>query len=119
MTGANFPRKRTDGSFPLAAWFSTSDERVIPLVSDYLSAWVIANQTWTRIWRADSIHQERLQFADDFSASPCLRSGAGGRFAILLEGRPGSTRWKDWAVFMVDDLSKVFAEIKFERFESL
>jgi hypothetical protein len=92
---------------------------VLVLVREYLSAWARANRTWTRIWRSDSIREELLEFSSEFSSEPSVEAGTkDDQFCVVLQGRPSATRWKDWAVYLVDDLVKVFPEIKFERFES-
>ncbi len=119
MTEIKFPRKRDDGSFTIAASFSTPDEKTVALVREYLGAWTRANKTWTRIWRSETICEERLEFDEEFSAEPTLERGVDAlRFAIVLQGRTSARRWKDWLVFLTDDLCKVFPEIKFEGFNS-
>jgi len=121
MTEARFPKRRDDGSFTLVARFAASetDMSVVDLVRDYVSAWTRANRAWVRIWRSDVIQEERLEFLAEFSSDPRVEVGDDGhRLSIVLEGRPSAGRWKDWAVFLVDELSRVFPEIKFERFES-
>jgi hypothetical protein len=118
MPEAIFPKRRDDGSFAVAAIFSVSDDAVVRLVGDYATRWVRANQTWTRIWRADSIEEERLEFLNDFASEPRLESKV-GQLAFTFTGRPGSKRWKDWLVRFVDELTKVFAEVQFQGFESI
>jgi hypothetical protein len=120
MADVRFPEKREDGSFTVAARFAVSDAGgIAPLVRDYVAAWTQANRSWTRIWRADVVREEYLEFSADFSTDPFVEAGAGATMlAILLEGKPMAHHWKDWAVRLVDDLSKVFPELQFERFES-
>ncbi|MFZ5895026.1 MAG: hypothetical protein ACOY0T_28460 [Myxococcota bacterium] len=119
MTEARFPKKRDDGSFTVLALFSTSDENVVPLVRAYVEAWVRANQTWTRIWRSNCIEVERLEFSSEFASEPRVEDGNEKlRFAIVFDGRPSALRWKDWIAFLLDELRRVFHEIKFEGFES-
>jgi hypothetical protein len=118
VTGPTFPLRRSDGSFVVSARFTVTDDALLPLVSDYLTAWIRANHTWIRIWRSSAIHEERLEFSTDFSSPPHLRHDGPGRLSILLVGRPGASNWKDWATFLVKDLCSVFSEITFEGFGS-
>ena len=119
MAEVKFPRQHDDGSFVVLARFSTADHAILALVRDYIKAWMRANSTWTRIWRSDAIEEERLDFYSEFVSEPRVEDESGGSsFSVVLEGRPSATRWKDWAVFIVSDISRVFPEVKFERFES-
>jgi hypothetical protein len=119
MTEARFPKRRDDGSFVVFVRFSTSDDAISSLVVDYLKAWVRANKTWIRIWRSDSIEEERLEFDSEFLSLPRVETDPeGGFLRVVLEGRPSATRWKDWAAFMVGDLSKTFPELQFIGFDS-
>ena len=121
MTKQKFPKKREDGTFTVFVRFSSSDPETTigGLVSDYVAAWTRANRIWIRIWRSDVIQEEHLEFSAEFSCDPRVEVGEDGHhFSIVLEGKSGANRWKDWAVLMVDDVSRVFPEAKFERFES-
>jgi hypothetical protein len=119
MAEIKFPRRHGDQSFTVFARFSTSDHAILALVRDYVKAWIRANSTWTRIWRSDVIREERLDFYSEFLSEPRVEEGPGeSSFSVVLEGRPSATRWKDWAVFLVGDISTVFPEVQFERFES-
>jgi len=120
MTEVRFPRRREDGSFTVLARFSVSDDAIIPLLYDYVQSWIRANSTWIRIWRSNRITEERWDFYSEFLSEPRVRVDPESRsFSIVLEGRPSATtRWKDWAVYLVDDISRMFPEAKFERFES-
>jgi len=119
MAEINFPRRREDGSFIVFARFSTLDLAIVELVQDFLKAWMRANNPWIRVWRSDTIWEERLDFDSEFLSEPRVDCEPGGlHFSVVLEGRPSSTRWKDWAVLMVGDISTVFPEVKFERFDS-
>jgi hypothetical protein len=119
MNEIRFPKRRADNSFVVSAWFSISHPEVIPLVRDYVKAWVRANSTWTRIWRSNKIREERLEFHSEFLSEPRLESGLeASAFSIVFETRPDASRWKDWVIFLVDDIRKVFPESKFDRFES-
>jgi len=119
MAEVKFPQKRDDGSFTVSALFSMSDENVLAPLREYLKAWMRANKTWRRVWRSDSIFEEQLEFSSEFSAEPRVETGTEKlRFAIVLDGKPSATRWKDWLVLLTDDLCKVFPEIKFDRFKS-
>jgi hypothetical protein len=119
-TEASFPQRRDDGSFTVWAWFaSPEEENVVALVRDYVKAWVRANRTWVRIWRSNSIEEERLEFGSEFSTEPRVEEDAQRRrFAVVLEGIPSADRWRDWAAFMIDDLLRVFPEVRFEGFKS-
>ena len=77
------------------------------------------NNPWNRIWRSSTIWVERLDFYSEFLAEPRVQaeSGAATSFSVVFEGKPSATRWKDWTVFIVNDISTVFPEIKFERFD--
>jgi hypothetical protein len=114
-----FPKRRDDQSFAVAAIFSLTDSAVVSLVRAYTGAWVRANERWSRIWRSNTIEVEELDFDSEFLAIPRIEQLAGeSTFAVVFECRLSSTRWKDWMMHMVDDLSRVFPEAKFERFES-
>jgi hypothetical protein len=72
-----------------------------------------------RVWRSNVIREERLDFYSDFLSEPRIEADSEGRsFSVILESRPSATWWKDWAVYMLDDMSKVFPEANFEGFES-
>src|SRR6266704_883473 len=119
MAENEFPKRRGDQSFVLFAHFSTSDPGIIPLVRDYVKAWVRANKIWTRIWRSNVIREERLDFNSEFLSEPRVDNGPGqSALSVVLEVRPSARWWKDWAGFLVSDIAKVFPEVKFERFES-
>src|SRR5262249_10238829 len=119
MIAATFPRRRDDGSFLVLARFTTSGVGSIALIAEYLQAWARANRVWYRIWRSDHIEEERLEFSAEFLSEPRIEMGADeSSFSIVLEGRPTATRWKDWAVLLVDDVQRLFPEAKFKRFES-
>jgi hypothetical protein len=119
MRGVKFPKRRDDGSFVVVARFTVSDRTVLALVRDYVKAWVRAHGTWIRLWRSNSIEEERLQFDSEFQGEPRVEAAPdGSSFFLLLEGRPSATRWKDWVVLMANDISNVFPEVKFEGFES-
>ena len=119
MTEIKFPKRRDDQSFVVFARFSTSDSAIVALVRDYVKAWVRANSTWARIWRSDVIREERLDFYSEFLSEPRFEDGPGeSAFSVVLDGRPDASRWKDWAVFLVGDIERMFPEVKFERFES-
>jgi hypothetical protein len=119
MTEIRFPKRKGDQSFVLFARFSTSDPEVIALVRDYVKMWVKANSSWTRIWRSNVIREERLDFYSEFSAEPRVENGPGeSSFSVVFEGRPTARMWKDWLVFFVGEMVKMFPEIRFERFES-
>lgn len=119
MAKIKFPKRRDDKSFVVYARFRTSNHAILALVRDYLKAWTKANSTWTRVWRSDVIKEERLEFYSEFLLEPRVEAGPGeSSFSVVLEGRPCATRWKDWTVFLVGDISRVFPEVKFERFDS-
>jgi hypothetical protein len=119
MAHAPFPKRREGGDFTVYAWFTTTSNSVVVLVRDYVEAWLSARRTWVRIWRSDRIVVERLSFSDDFSADPRVEAKPDEhRFAVVLEGRATSARWKDWAASMVEDIARVFPEAGFERFDS-
>ena len=115
----NFPTRREDQSFSIAARFSLSDTAVLPLVKACVLAWVRANQTWYRIWRSNVVEVEELEFQAEFLSEPRLEQLAGaGCFTLVFDCKPSSTRWKDWIVRLIDDLCKCFPEARFEQFES-
>jgi hypothetical protein len=119
MIQPTFPKRRADQSFVIVARFTTSNLETIALVTDYLKAWTRANRIWYRIWRSDRIEEERLEFSSEFFSEPRIESGADvASFSIILEGRPTAARWKDWVVLLVDDVQRLFPEVKFDRFES-
>jgi hypothetical protein len=119
MTETRFPRRRDDGSFVVSALFISSEPEICALVGDYVAAWTRANKTWVRVWRSNRIEEECLEFCSEFSGEPRVECNPDGRsFQVVLEGRSSATRWKDWAVLMVDDISKVFPEVEFVRFDS-
>ena len=60
--------------------------------------------------------RDAITIFSDFA--PDGRAQKAQRFAVVFEGRPSSRRWKDWAVRLVDEISTVFPETKFERFQS-
>ena len=119
MSEIKFPKRLADNSFVVFARFSAPDPAISALVRDYLKAWIDVNGTWARIWRSNVITVERLEFHSEFSSEPRVEEGADGyAFSIVWEGKPAATRWKDWVVFLVDDVSKVFPEVKFEAFDT-
>jgi hypothetical protein len=119
MTFTRFPTRRADHSFVVYARFVTSDTDIIDLVRQYVSVWARVNQVWTRIWRSDSIREERLEFNAEFLSEPRLEnSDDASTFSIVLECRPAAQKWKEWVVSLVDDVCRVFPEVKFERFDS-
>ena len=119
MSEINFPKRRGDGGFSLSARFTISDPSILPLVQDYLKEWLKANCTWTRIWRSNVIEEERLDFYSDFISDPRVENGDDGiSFSVVFEGKPSAKRWKDWAVRLVHDITTIFQEVKFERFDS-
>ena len=118
MTEIKYPCRRDDGSFVVVARFHFTDHSVLPLVRDYLKAWISANRTWTRIWRSDVIRVEKMDYDVEFLSDPRLEELSGeSLFSVFLEARSSATRWKDWGVFLVHDISTVFPDIDFERFE--
>jgi hypothetical protein len=119
MSDQKFPKLRSDGMFTVAARFTVADDSVIALVREYVNAWVNANRVWTRIWRSNSIEQEQLAFDSEFSSPPRVESKSSGTSVLVIfEGRPSAKRWKDWVVFLADDISRIFPELKFDGFES-
>ena len=119
MNEINFPKPHGDGAFSVYARFTISDPSILPLVQDYVKVWLRANCTWTRIWRSNVIEEERLDFYSDFISEPRFENdGDGVSFSVVLEGRPSARCWKDWVVHLVHDITTVFQEVKFERFDS-
>jgi hypothetical protein len=115
MTGNSRNVERMD-SFLVIARFHTEAPVSAP-VSDYVQAWLRASRIWSRIWRSNSIEEEQLEFYAEFSSEPRVETEASG-LAVVLDGRPEATRWKDFGVLMVDDISKAFPEVRFVGFES-
>jgi hypothetical protein len=118
VSTVRFPKRRDDGSFAVIAEFTTSDTTIISLVNDFVKAWIRVNHSWIRIWRSDSIEEEYLDFYREFSSDPRVEVESEGAFCVVFEGRPSATRWKDFAVYMVKDISTVFPEVKFVKFAS-
>jgi hypothetical protein len=119
MSKLKLPSRNNDQPFVVFARFTTTNRRVLALIRDYIKAWIKANAIWTRIWRSDVITEERMDFYSEFLSEPRIEEADDqASFSIILDVRPHATRWKDWAVFLVNDLSKVFHEIKFDRFET-
>jgi hypothetical protein len=113
-----FPKKNGDEPFSLNAVFAISDPSVVSLVRAYVDAWARANQTWVRIWRSDDIVVEELEFESEFLSAPKVSPGGGGsHFTIAFECRPSATRWKDWTIYLADEVQRIFPEVKLERFE--
>src|SRR5689334_11832230 len=118
MPDLRLPERRVDGSFMVRIWFATSDLGALALMRDYLAAWLRAHPTWVRIWRSDAIHEEDLEFTTDFLAGPRLEVGPEENlFAVVLEARPLTLRWREWAEFLAEDLLRVFPELTLEGFE--
>lgn len=113
-----FPRRRGDGTFTVLAYCTVSAPEVVPLVGAYVNAWVEANRRWVRIWRSNVITVEHLELAADFVKDPQVEKAVPGSLCVVFEGSATSTRWKDWAVRLIDEVCKVFPEVLFERFES-
>ena|ERR1700744_4192325 len=119
MSEINFPKRFEDGSFRIYARFNVSEQKVLPLIRDYVKAWLRANSPWTRIWRSNVIAEERLDFYTDFNSEPRIENGGdGASFSIVFEGKPSSKHWKDWTVHLVRDVTVMFNEVKFDRFDS-
>lgn len=118
MSEVRFPKKHDDGTFTVKARYSTSDPTVRGLVREYVEAWGRANAVWVRIWRSQSIEEERLELAGDFSCKPHVEFLDSDGFVVVFDGLASSTRWKDWAVRLTREVSSVFPEVRFERFES-
>ena len=118
MADLVFPSKIGDQPIAVVVNFSTGNDSIVSLVSDYLKAWTRVNKVWTRIWRSNVVWEEQMEFDADFSSDPrVIRGKAPGLFSIVLDVRPHSNRWKDWMVRLVDEISRVFHEIKFDGFE--
>ena len=121
MTNIKFPKRREDGSFTVLAKFAASGPDALPvdLLRDYVAAWTRAHRSWVRIWRSDVIDEEPMVLAAEFSCDPRVEVGYRGHaLAIVFEGNPSAQRWKDWVVMLVDDVVRMFFELKFEGFES-
>jgi hypothetical protein len=121
MIETKFPRRREDGTFSVAARFAVvgPSATLLRLVEEYVAAWARANQTWVRIWRSNVIHEERLSFSEDFLGDPRVEVGSDrSSLSIVLEGRQASRRWKDWLAYLVADVSKIFSELTFVKFDS-
>lgn len=119
MPKLKFPSRNDDRPLIVFAKFNTTNHTILSQVGDYVKAWTRANSTWTRIWRSDVITEERLDFYSEFLSEPRIEDAdKETTFSVVLQVRPRATRWKDWAVFLVNDISKVFPEVKFDRFET-
>jgi hypothetical protein len=119
MEKIKLPSRNDDQPLIVYARFYTNNPAILHLVRDYVTAWTKANATWTRIWRSNVITEERLNFYSQFLSEPRIEDeDEKSFFSIVLEVQPRATRWKDWAVFLVNDISKVFREVKFDKFET-
>jgi hypothetical protein len=118
MADLVFPSTTGDQPITVVAKFSTRNDSIVSLVSDYVKAWTRANKIWTRIWRSNIVWEEKLELDTDFSSDPRVIQGTLlGSFSIVLEVRPHSSRWKDWMARLMGEISRVFHEIKLEGFE--
>ena len=119
MIEFQFPKRRSDQAFILSAQFTTSRPELVSLVRDYVKAWIGAYSTWIRIWRSNVIIVERLDFYAEFLSEPRVENGSGEiTFSLVMEGRPTAKLWKDWAAYLISDITKTFPEVRFERFDS-
>ena len=82
-----------------------------------MRAWTRATPVWIRIWRSASIEEERLEFAEEFFAVPSVEAHE-REIGLIFEAKPTASQWKDWAIFLIEDILKVFPEVTFLRFES-
>jgi hypothetical protein len=115
MTAIRFPKRRADGSFTVGARFATRNPAITGLVHDYVAAWMRANRTWVRIWRSNTITEERWDFDSEFLTDPRVEAAPDGKtFSIVFEGRPSATRWKDWVVYLAHDISTADSVRAFE-----
>src|SRR5262249_46056955 len=94
MTQVKFPSKRADGSFSVSARFSVSDERVRKVVEDNVSQWVRKKVT-----------DDHVDFGNELTAEPHLVALVDNRVDVVFDGRPGSRRWKDWMISIVQELT--------------
>jgi hypothetical protein len=108
MNQRRFPQTRADGSMSVAARFSTSNTAPAQRIQDYVAGWLHG-----------AMATGHVDLLDDLSALPYVVRREQGSLDVVFDAKPGSTRWKDWLVFVTRDLKSSFPDATFECFYDL
>jgi hypothetical protein len=118
MSRLLFPRRRPDGSFTIHATFSTSNLSQLPQIRLFVDSWIKANDPWST-QTPGFIPDDQLAFSQAYFGPPNMEiHDDGSRFTLVWEGRPQSTRWKDWLVYLAHDICDAFEGVAVEEIRS-
>ena len=97
MKNAGFPARRDDGTFSVAMRFRAQSTLGTENVQKRIEEWIaLTSELWHR------------SFGDEFSAVPRAESRPEGIVEVTFEGRSGSSFWRDWFVYLCQDLERSF-----------
>jgi hypothetical protein len=86
---AMFPIRREDGSVTVAARFSMYDPATRTVVEERVAEWVRQKH-----------EDEHIDLTEDLASRPRVLPVGEESLEVVFEGKPGSTRWRDWMVLV-------------------
>lgn len=93
MTTQSFPARRDDGSAEVAAVFRSSLDDARDAVGRAFSGW------------HEMLDENTIDITVDLAREPHVTASREG-FRVVFEIRPGSRRWRDWAVALVSSIDE-------------
>jgi hypothetical protein len=108
MNQRRFPQTHADGSMSVAARFATTDAAPADRIEDYVAGWL-----------RGVIATGHVDLLADLSALPYVVRRKRASLDIVFDAKPGSTRWKDWLVFLTRDVKTSFPDATLECFYDL
>jgi hypothetical protein len=105
MSATIFPARRPDGSLSVASRFSSQDDAAGTRVQDFVAGWL----------RGIGRYVDLLK---DLTSLPRVEIGA-DLIDVIFDGSPTGLRWKDWMVFLTQDLAESVEGITFVCFYDL
>ena len=91
MSQQRFPARRPNGTFSVAARFSRPDLESLDRLVAFVSGWVVATSRYTAMLKE--------------LASPPQAVVGSESVDVVFEGLSHARQWKDWMVFLVQDVT--------------
>ena len=91
MSQQRFPARRPNGTFSVAARFSLPDLESLDRLIAFVSGWVVATSRYTAMLK-------------ELASPPQVVVGSES-LDVVFEGLTHARQWKDWMVFLVQDVT--------------
>lgn len=107
MSQARFPTTRDDGSVSVAARFNFDEPLAVDAVGATVRCWIAQREAETIDLTADLATDPHVVVRDEHTLD------------VVFDGRPGSSRWKDWMVALTQEMASTLSNVRFDCFYDL